>query len=133
MAQLGSVLPWGGRGRRFKSCRSDIFLCFSSNKEKHQNFVSIKIWAKNCTIQANSFDIRATIIIMETNFFTETILFVIAGIIISILLLVFIFCSIGNRNIMYVMKYILRLASVDMICHVAFCLIWLDKKLLKGI
>ncbi len=23
VAQLGSALPWGGRGRRFKSCRSD--------------------------------------------------------------------------------------------------------------
>ena len=26
VAQLGSVLPWGGRGRRFKSCRSDHLL-----------------------------------------------------------------------------------------------------------
>ena len=26
VAQLGSALPWGGRGRRFKSCRSDHLL-----------------------------------------------------------------------------------------------------------
>lgn len=26
VAQFGSALPWGGRGRRFKSCRSDFFL-----------------------------------------------------------------------------------------------------------
>ena len=25
VAQLGSALPWGGRGRRFKSCRSDFY------------------------------------------------------------------------------------------------------------
>lgn len=24
MAQFGSALPWGGRGRRFKSCYSDL-------------------------------------------------------------------------------------------------------------
>ena len=28
VAQLGSVLPWGGRGRRFKSCRSDFFSAY---------------------------------------------------------------------------------------------------------
>lgn len=26
VAQFGSALPWGGRGRRFKSCRSDFFI-----------------------------------------------------------------------------------------------------------
>ena len=25
VAQIGSALPWGGRGRRFKSCHSDQF------------------------------------------------------------------------------------------------------------
>ena len=30
VAQLGSVLPWGGRGRRFKSCRSDFLFIKSS-------------------------------------------------------------------------------------------------------
>ena len=25
MAQIGSALPWGGRGRRFKSCHSDDY------------------------------------------------------------------------------------------------------------
>ena len=25
VAQLGSALPWGGRGRRFKSCRSEFW------------------------------------------------------------------------------------------------------------
>ncbi len=29
MAQIGSALPWGGRGRRFKSCHSD--------QNKHDN------------------------------------------------------------------------------------------------
>ncbi len=33
MAQLGSVLPWGGRGRRFKSCRSDFFKNIINNNQ----------------------------------------------------------------------------------------------------
>ena len=30
VAQPGSALPWGGRGRKFKSCRSEIFYWLAS-------------------------------------------------------------------------------------------------------
>ncbi len=30
VAQLGSALPWGGRGREFESHRSDHFLFFTT-------------------------------------------------------------------------------------------------------
>lgn len=40
VAQFGSALPWGGRGRRFKSCRSDFLLQkLISNWHNPENFV----------------------------------------------------------------------------------------------
>ncbi len=32
VAQLGSALDWGSRGRRFKSCQSDSYLMTTSAK-----------------------------------------------------------------------------------------------------
>ena len=32
VAQSGSALPWGGRGRKFKSCRSEIFCWLASSR-----------------------------------------------------------------------------------------------------
>jgi hypothetical protein len=31
VAQTGSAFPWGGRGRKFKSCQPDQFPCLSRN------------------------------------------------------------------------------------------------------
>ena len=48
VAQLGSALPWGGRGRQFKSDRSDQF------KTTRQNlvfsFVKMKLLNVYCSI-----------------------------------------------------------------------------------
>ena len=40
VAQLGSALPWGGRGRQFKSDRSDQY----KNKTRLTSF--LLIWAQ---------------------------------------------------------------------------------------
>ena len=39
VAQLGSALPWGGRGRQFKSDRSDQF----KNKRDESRFFHVSI------------------------------------------------------------------------------------------
>ena len=49
VAQLGSALPWGGRGRQFKSDRSDQLINTPFKKEfffEYKSFVLSKISVK---------------------------------------------------------------------------------------